>query len=504
MTAPKRILLAGLFNETHTFLEEPAKVRAFEVRSDRELLATRGDGSPMDGFLESAEAFGWEVVPSIDSRGMPGGIVPAEVVEAFWARFSSDALAAGRVDAVFLVLHGAMVAVGCPDVEGEILSRLRGLPGYEGVPVFAILDLHANVTPLMAQHANALVLYRKNPHTDARQTAVRAAALLNRCLEDGIQPSTFYARPPLILAPSATGSADDPMRSLLALARDLEMTVDGLLEVGVAAGFSFADLPEAGMSFLVVADSRVEARESLDRLCGRAWELRETVEIDHLSEDAIREVLKRCEDGPNILVEPSDNIGAGAPGDGTGILRLLLDFADRPSAVVINDPAAVTAVAGLATGAQVELPIGGRGSRFDRGPVRLEVVRVSSSDGRFTLEDPQSHLASMHGLHIDMGPCAVVRHREILILLTSNRTPPFDLGQLRSQGIEPATLWAIGVKAAVAHRRAYDGIARRSFDVATPGPCAGDPRVFDYKRLCRPVHPIDPIADPSEFTLFFP
>ena len=90
MTAPGRILLAGLFNETHTFLEEPAKVRDFSVRLDRELVDSRGDGSPMDGFLESAEEFGWEVVPSIDSRGMPGGIVPAEVVEEFWERFRSD------------------------------------------------------------------------------------------------------------------------------------------------------------------------------------------------------------------------------------------------------------------------------------------------------------------------------------------------------------------------------------------------------------------------------
>ena len=126
MTTPRRILLAGLFNETHTFLEEPATVEAFEMRLGRALLECRGDGSPLDGFLESAEKFGWEVVPSIDSRGMPGGIVPAAVVEGFWERFRADALAAGRVDAVFLVLHGAMAAVGFPDVEGEILSRLRG------------------------------------------------------------------------------------------------------------------------------------------------------------------------------------------------------------------------------------------------------------------------------------------------------------------------------------------------------------------------------------------
>ena len=114
------------------------------------------------------------------------------------------------------------------------------------------------------------------------------------------------------------------------------------------------------------------------------------------------------------------------------------------------------------------------------------------SDGKFELEDKQSHLASMCGDRFDMGPCAVVRHPALTILLTSRRTPPFDLGQWRSQGIEPRELSVIVVKAAVAHRRAYDPIATRMLWVDTPGPCSSNLRAFPYRHVRRPIFPLDP------------
>jgi microcystin degradation protein MlrC len=100
----------------------------------------------------------------------------------------------------------------------------------------------------------------------------------------------------------------------------------------------------------------------------------------------------------------------------------------------------------------------------------------------------------MAGVHIDMGPCAVVRSGGVTILLTSRKTPPFDLGQLRSQGLEPTAFAVIGVKAAVAHRRAYDPIAQASFQVDTPGPCTSNLATLPWRRLRRPVFPLDPIV----------
>jgi microcystin degradation protein MlrC len=130
----------------------------------------------------------------------------------------------------------------------------------------------------------------------------------------------------------------------------------------------------------------------------------------------------------------------------------------------------------------------------------IDVELLSTSDGQFRLEDPHSHLASMAGMQIDMGPCATVRHnlgiagQGVRILLTSRKTPPFDLGQLRSQGIEPETLSVIGVKAAVAHRQAYDKITRASYTVDTPGPCSSDLRTFPFEHVRRPFFPLDDLT----------
>ncbi|HEY6169810.1 MAG TPA: MlrC C-terminal domain-containing protein, partial [Verrucomicrobiae bacterium] len=133
---------------------------------------------------------------------------------------------------------------------------------------------------------------------------------------------------------------------------------------------------------------------------------------------------------------------------------------------------------------------GGKGSRLDAGPLTLDVELLSRSDGKFELEDKQSHLASMAGDRFDMGPCAVMRHGGLRILLTSNKTPPFDLGQWRSQGIEPAKLSVIAVKAAVAHRRAYDPIAARMFWVDTPGPCTSNLKSLPFRHVRRPIFPL--------------
>jgi microcystin degradation protein MlrC len=90
-----------------------------------------------------------------------------------------------------------------------------------------------------------------------------------------------------------------------------------------------------------------------------------------------------------------------------------------------------------------------------------------------------------------------VSHDGIRILLTTNRTPPMDLGQWRCVGIEPAALRVIGVKAAVAHRRAYDPIAKGNFLIDTSGPCSGDLRRLDYRHIRRPVFPLDSHAAPN-------
>jgi len=195
--------------------------------------------------------------------------------------------------------------------------------------------------------------------------------------------------------------------------------------------------------------------------------------------------------GPVLLVEPADNVGGGAPGDCTDVLRALIRHQAKDAAVIMADPAAVSELQSVMLGRRHTLGIGGKGSRLDLGPVTLDVELISRSDGRFDLEDRHSHAAGGFGVHIDMGPTAVVRHQGVTIMLTSIKTPPWDLGQWRSQGIEPRDLGIIGIKAAVAHRRAYDPIAAASYTVRSRGPCTSNLRLLPYRRLRRPIFPLD-------------
>lgn len=495
MSRPPRILLAGLFHETHSFTEDVTTLADFAIRRGDELLQRRGDGSTIDGFLEVAAAAGWEVVPTVEYTALPSGLVDHEVFRRFLHEFEDGVLAAlarGPLDGIWLALHGAMVTTACPDPEGTLLSLIRTLPGCESLPVFGVFDLHANFTAAMAAQADGLVAYRENPHSDARDAAISSARLLARGLSENRRPRMFSCNAPIVWPPTGTGTADRPMRDLEALARSIERDHPDIWAVNVIGGYSFSDVPEAGVAFsLVTTGNEAEAEAALALLSDTAVKLRELGLPREWDIDEALSAILRAPDGPWLVVEPADNIGGGAPGDGTSVLRAFLRHEVDGGAVAIADPAAVAALAGAMPGERRRLSIGGKGSAIAEGPLEVEARFVSASDGRFALEDPNSHLAASQGSHFSMGPSAVVTvGRGITVLLTSRRTPPFDLGQFHSQGIRPERLKVIGVKAAVAHRRAYDPIARGSYTVATAGPCTSEIASLPYTRLRRPVFPI--------------
>ena len=495
-----RILFGSFFHETHTFLGEMTTWADFNVTRDADILAKIGDGSPTDGFLTTAQELGLTVVPTVDARVFPSGMVADGALEIFWAEFEERARPAlvGGIDAIYLVLHGAMVTETMTDPEGELLERLRALPGAEELPIFGVFDLHANLSERQCRLVNGMVAYRENPHADARASAVRATELMGRALRENQTTRMTLCRLPMVWAPPGTGTATDPMRTLEEAMRELETSNPAVWAGNVVSGFSFADTPDTGVSLSLVHTGDLETvRDELERLACMAWDLREKGRVDYPSVDEVLQHFPVSVDGPIILVEPADNIGGGAPGDGTGVLRGLLQRGTANALVAINDPAAVQKLSACAIGDAAELSVGGKGSPLDRGPVDLVVSLISRSDGNFELEDPNSHLASMNGTSITMGPCAVVRTGGITILLTSRKTPPFDLGQYRSQGIEPTDFAVIGVKAAVAHRRAYDPIMGGTFFVDTPGPCRSDLTTFPWQHLHRPVWPLDDITDPQ-------
>lgn len=486
----KKIFISGLFHETNTFVEKPTCLHDFQVRQGNELFGCLGDESPMDGFLQAAVDHEWEVVPGVDWRATPSGPVDNGIFEEFWNGFRPrfEAALVSGLDAIFLVLHGAMATTRFPDAEGELLRRIGEM---SPLPLVAVLDLHANVSPEMARRCDALVPYRKNPHTDAKEAAVRAAGILNTLLAAKNRGVMAYAHSRIMLAPPDTGTNADPMKSLLEIAGRAQREL-GFLEVGIAAGFAHADTPDSGLSFWVLDTKPNPAAELvLKTLCDEACRLCVGLAPREISIDEAIDAAIAAGRFPAILVEPADNIGGGAPGDGTTILRHLIQRNEGPSCVVINDPESVVRLQNHEPGGQATLSLGGKGFSGDPGPLEISVELLGLSNGRFELEDVHSHLASMCGTRIDMGPSAVVQHGQVTILITNRATPPFDLGQLRSQGIEPKDFHFIGVKAAVGHKQAYDPITATSFCVSTPGPCSSDLPSLPYRYIRRPIHPLD-------------
>jgi microcystin degradation protein MlrC len=491
------ILLAGLFHETHCFTDDRTDLQSFRIYRGATLLARAGDGSQIAGFLSVAMRQGWNVIPATSYEALPSGLVEHSVFEIFWAELLPvlrQAIVDG-LDGIFLSLHGAMVTTMEEDPEGELLRRIRAVPGAEELPIFGVFDLHASFSPAMARLADGLLGYRENPHIDAHDCAVEAAELLARCLASGVRPAIRFAQSPIVWIPSATGTADRPMCLLESRARKLEGDLASVLAINVVPGFAFSNVHDTGLSFsAIVEGDTADADTALRELVDLAWSLRNEGLQNAEDLDAVLENILPVKHGPVLLVEPADNIGGGAPGDCTDVLRALVRHNAKDAGVIMADAEAVAELRGVPIGGRHRLAIGGKGSRLDLGPVQLDVDLVSRSDGRFELEDRHSHAAGAYGVRVDMGACAVVRHQGVTILLTSIKTPPWDLGQWRSQGIEPKALRIIGIKAAVAHRRAYDPIAVESHTVRTRGPCTGDLRALPYGRLRRPIFPLDEFA----------
>ena len=231
-----KVLLAGLFHETHCFVPDRTTLSDFSVSRGDGLLEFRGNGSMIDGFLEVAEREAWDVVPSASYIATPSGIVDDQVVDAFLSDLDAVALTQ-ECDAVFLALHGAMVSESDGDVEGTLLSHLRAMPSLAHAPIVGVFDLHATMTPTMAAQADALICYRENPHVDARHSAMRAAGLLARVRTEGRRPRMHHRRARIVWPPTGTGTADSPMRDLEALARRIEEEDPEIWAVNVVAGF---------------------------------------------------------------------------------------------------------------------------------------------------------------------------------------------------------------------------------------------------------------------------
>jgi microcystin degradation protein MlrC len=492
-----RILIGQIKHETNTFSRLPTDLDSY----GRRLLAhgedifkrLGGTRTEIGGYMEAAKREGWTLIPSVAADATPSGRLTA----ATWARLSGAIIEglerAGKVDGVLLALHGAIVTEDQDDGEGDLLKRIRARVG-PGVPVMATLDLHANVTEAMTDNASALIAYRTYPHIDHVERATQAAMLMKRTLAGEVRPVSAVARRATLDAidhgrTHADPNEAGPMDRILAHAAKIE-TEPGVLAVSVHAGFGWADIRDAGPSVAVCADGdRARARAVAEALMDEVWQTRgqETVARHDLA-TCIAEA-KRAGDKPLVLADFTDNPGGGGYGDATALLKAMIEAKlDNAAFHAINDPDAVRQGQTAGKGATVTLDLGGKVDPAFGAPIRVTGTVANLTDGAFVCDGP------MHrGVSLSHGSTMVLKVGGIEVIVTTNRMQTTDLQAFLSQGIDPRAKATIAVKSTQHFRAAYQPIARKVMLADGGALCSSDYRRFSYRKLRRPIWPLDPM-----------
>ncbi|MCM8748069.1 M81 family metallopeptidase [Thermomicrobiaceae bacterium CFH 74404] len=485
-----RLVTGGIMHETHTFASVPTTLDSFTVARGDQLWAYAGTNHSLGGVLDACRERGIDLVPTLFAHATPSGLVEREAFESLLDELVMRIEAALPADGIVLTLHGAMVADGYPDAEAEVVRRVRAIIGPE-LPVAVTLDLHANIGPEMVAGSTVVVGYDTYPHVDAAERAREAVSLLVATIEGQIQPAMMLVKTPLLPVPQAMYTERPPMKTLFERAFGLERT-GAALSITIAGGFPYADVATAGMSVLAITDGDpAEAERIASEIAALAWSLREEFRVRNVPpKEAVAEAIGYPE-GPVVLVDVGDNIGGGSSGDGTVLLAELLAQGAREATVVIADPEAVAAAFAVGVGGMVETTVGGKTDDLHGRPVPIRGRVRLLCDGEFVHEGPENA-----GVPASMGPTAVVRVEGINLVLTSRKTAPGDLQQLKSVGIDSEKQKIIVVKAAVRWRGGYASITKHSIDVDTPGLGSVDLSRFPFRCLRRPIYPLDEVVDP--------
>ena len=481
-----RIAVAGIIHETNSFAPGKTEISDFkgEWITGKSAFYDRYEGTKtsMGGAIDAANIEGVTLLPGFFTNATPSGMVSAAASEQL-----IDSVVQSvdeQIDGLLVILHGAMVSEAYPDVEGEILSRLRKRLS-KSLPIAITLDLHANISPEMVAHTDILVGYDTYPHIDAYDRAVEAFQLLVRMIRSQIRPVTHYGHTRMLIAPQAMVTETGPMKEIMDRAFAMEED-EKVLNVTVAGGFPYSDIPDAGMSFVVTTDQDEALAERLtEELIQMAWERRERFNVPEISvEEAIRQSLQ-SEKGPDIFIEGSDNVGGGAPADATHTLKHLINLPHK-SLIVIRDVEAVQLAHQLGVGGILECPIGGKTDTLHGDPVPIKGKIRLLFDGVYDHIGPY-----MTGQLTDMGKTAVVEAGKLTVILTEKRSAPWDLGHVLSVGLRPEEYKIIVVKSAVAWKTAFGKFAKNQFYLDTPGCCSANLGYFSYKHLKRPIYPFD-------------
>jgi len=499
----KRIAVGGFMHETNTFQPKKTTYADFAEAGDRPPLVrgaevlTRFDGmnQSIAGALEVLRPTGATLLPLLWTSTTPGGYVTEDAFECITAMLLDDLRAALPVDAIYLNLHGAMVAEHVEDPEGELLARVRKVVGPD-VPVVASLDLHSNTTPQMFAMSDAMVAYCTYPHVDMADTGVKAGRLLAEILARGRKPAKAYRQLPYLIPLTWQCSTLEPSKSIYALGDRL---IDGqVASTSFTPGFPAADIYDCGAAVFAYgweAQATERAMETLYRSVLEA-EPQYAGKL-YTPDEAVHEAMRLTQavSRPVVLADTQDNPGAGGSADTVGLLDALIrNGAQRAVLGVLHDPDAARAAHAAGLGATITLGIGAKTRAWGEQPLERPWKVERLGDGRMTCHGPM-----MKGWTLALGPMALLSFGSVRVAVSTKKVQAMDQEPFRHLGVEPRTERIVALKSSVHVRADFEPIAEAVLVVQSPGEMVADPVNLPFRRLrpglrMRPLGPVFPLA----------
>jgi len=481
-----RIAVGGFQHETNTFAPLKATYRDFEMAdgwpglTEGPAILTTFDGInlPTAGFLERARMAKHEIAPLLWCSASPSGPVERDAYERIVGRMLMLVREAGRLDGIYLDLHGAMVTEHLEDGEGELLERLRAIVGT-AMPIVVSLDLHANITERMLRHASALVVCRTYPHVDLAESGAWSADLMDRLLRRGALKKAMR-RAEFLVPLTWQCTLIEPAESIYRAVGGTEG--QGAASASFAFGFPPADIAECGPVAVVYAETQEAADKIADRLIAMVNEAeRDFAGKVWRPDEAVAHATRRAAelDRPIILADTQDNPGAGGSSDSVGLLESLVR-GRAEGAVFANlfDPKVAEIAHRAGQGAEISLGIGAWSGLPGVVPFKATFTVDRLGDGSFTATGP-----FYRGNRMQLGPMALLKIGGISIVVTSRKQQAADQAMLRHLGLEPERQKILALKSSVHFRADFQPLAGEILIVAAPGANPVDHRALAYRHL---------------------
>jgi microcystin degradation protein MlrC len=477
-----RIFIAALATETNTFAPFPTGRSGFEeYRISRE--GSRMDGplsGPLKTFRRLAERDGCEVIESLSAFAQPAGRTVRAIYEELRDGILEDLKAAGKVDVVCLMLHGAMVAEGYDDCEGDIIGRTRAIAPDAVIGVE--IDPHCHLTTAMVDGADFVVIAREYPHIDFDVRAENLYGLCRRKAQGEIRPVAALVDCRMI---GFYPTFDPPMKDVVDRLRALSGK-DGILTVELAHGFPWGDVADLGVRVLVYADGDAAlAARTAEAFAHDLYGQREALALTFPDVESSLDRARGL-NGRTVLGDFADNPGGGAPGDSTFFLKALIDRGVDDAVIgTLWDPQMAQVCVDAGVGAILPLRLGGKcgPTSGDSVDLTVEVMGVR-----------EDHSQRVFGQRQPLGKSAWVRSGGIDIVIASVRTQVFEPDAFTGLGVPMENRKLVIVKSSNHYRAGFDGISDNLWHVASPGCMSLDFSRIPYTKLTGPIFPMS--ADP--------